>query len=664
MLDSFRSMALHFLYEKLEKNKKEELSEQDLFQWFQEKRKNDFMALFPYLIEDTEKIECYYTLRADSDNASKAILERYEAKESDKAKITFVKPTGSQSPAVGPVIKRTYSAQKSPGPTEKIQATTLAYFESLASSGESYSAYFQSVVDTFSRPMLQYGGSVYGPKADKNALNLAIEQIQEKKTVLLVFQDKEGLLPGESKEYCTYLQNYMVSGKYSSEKIPAKKHQICPLCQTKDITLYPNAVKGAGMNWSNADRIGVFPSIQESNVWKKFSLCLDCADLLYIYKNHVAKHFQTDIAGSKALVIPYLHGDRQFLYFQKLQEILPTSGGKKQEKKKYDQIFLSEKQILRKLCEEKAVSGMDILWAEFGQNIEKVQGIIPDILPSRLAKLCQIMGDLNTRRTSPFFPEHPLIEKYVPELSFLGQLFKRPGGKKSQKANDSKLLFLLRRELAEAIYHKKYGLPKRFWEEVWDTARWYLKNAENAYYVLYEGYNPKKNTTYWTLAGWIRHLAEFLNYLKEVEVLPMTKNVYQVECNFLKPYFIESSGLNTPEKAFAFLLGVLYGRLLSIQAAKGVNVASNALTWLKRLNLTGSDLPELYNKIREKLLVYEAEKSSAIRELIVELGKLGIQIGSKVSLDQTNTCYFLLLGQSLSTTILSTQKQEERNSND
>jgi len=81
-------------------------------------------------------------------------------------------------------------------------------------------------------------------------------------------------------------------------------------------------------------------------------------------------------------------------------------------------------------------------------------------------------------------------------------------------------------------------------------------------------------------------------------------------------------------------------------------VGANALTWLKRLTLKGRDLPGLYIKVREKLLAYETEKSAEVRELIAELGNLGCKLGDKIELDEIPTNYYLLLGQSLTTTIL------------
>lgn len=144
----------------------------------------------------------------------------------------------------------------------------------------------------------------------------------------------------------------------------------------------------------------------------------------------------------------------------------------------------------------------------------------------------------------------------------------------------------------------------------------------------------------------------------------MNKNPYQPKTDLLKPYFSDESGIDTYEKAFAFTLGVLYGRLLTLQGAKGINVGANALTWLKRLTLKGSDLPELYIKTRKKLLAYDAEGNKNVREVIRELGHLGNILGDSIQLDNVPTNYFLLLGQSVSSEIIPSKSKEEDKKND
>lgn len=53
-------------------------------------------------------------------------------------------------------------------------------------------------------------------------------------------------------------------------------------------------------------------------------------------------------------------------------------------------------------------------------------------------------------------------------------------------------------------------------------------------------------------------------------------------------------------------------------------MSSNALTWLKRLKLSGRDLTKLYIRVREKLLSYGTEVSGAVPDLLRELGSLSL----------------------------------------
>jgi CRISPR-associated protein Csh1 len=89
-------------------------------------------------------------------------------------------------------------------------------------------------------------------------------------------------------------------------------------------------------------------------------------------------------------------------------------------------------------------------------------------------------------------------------------------------------------------------------------------------------------------------------------------------------------------------------------------VGANSLTWLKRLTLEGEDLPELYNKVRGKLLAYGTEGNEDVRALIEELGELGKKLGNTIDLDQTATCYFILIGQSMTNKILPKKSNKPR----
>ena len=66
-------------------------------------------------------------------------------------------------------------------------------------------------------------------------------------------------------------------------------------------------LRGAGINFLNLDRDGAFAGIDPQSAWKSFALCFGCADLLYVYWNHVAGMFLTRVAGENSLAVPTLN---------------------------------------------------------------------------------------------------------------------------------------------------------------------------------------------------------------------------------------------------------------------------------------------------------------------------------------------------------------------
>ena len=661
MLDSMRELAL------LELNQRCGEKALDL----SEIRARHSEHLTPLLVEDSEKIPRVYLLQAmpDQPGSIKMWMEEVTA---DKAQqLPFNKPSGAQSAALGPVFKRTSKPKDNPpcGPSLKILNTTAKEFDTLAKMNAVWSSYFAEVYAIlFEGTSLHYSDAVYPvglEQTDPHILAAAIRHMSEKETVFLAVVDAEGRWPGDRPEYQAYLAETLASIKYITGQTPAYGPANCPLCGAQDVTLYPN-LRGTGINFANMDRAGAFPGLNTEAAWKCYGLCLDCADLLYIFKNHVLGQFLSTVADDKALLLPSLIGNlagrQQFLkdWHQYLKAIEANGKLASHEGDLLD--FMQER--------DDAQVVLHILWATFGQVIDDVRGTITDVLPSRLRELSKINHAANAWK-HPLAPRSVLSEaNFDLNLKMLSALFKRPGGKRAAKANDSSRLFAVKCQLAEAIYH---GTPLRetqaaLWREILITARWRLDDIANSGHVsslLYEGYNPNnaKQTHYWTLAGWMRHLARLFHYLDKTGVLPMetTDMPFEPTLPALKPYFESGSGLSSPEKAFTFLLGILYGKVIQVQAKRGVNVASNALSWLKRLNLDGRDLPELYNKIREKLLTYEIERHAEVRAIVGDLGQLGARLGDTINLDQTATCYFLLLGQSVMVEILpsKTRKNEE-----
>ncbi|OQW94798.1 MAG: hypothetical protein BWK79_04735 [Beggiatoa sp. IS2] len=625
-------------------------------------RERHGQVLSPLLVEDSEKVPRVYILTPQEKEGKMIVKMHVEdlGKDEEKArKLPFVKPTGSQSAAVGPVIKRTSKPKEQPpyGPSPKILKTTLDAFNQLATSNLPWSSYFQEIVTLLNYNTLEYNDNFYSLESGKNILEQAVSIIAEKETVFLVVTDKTGKLPGERQEYLNYLAYEMAEIKYVTGSTRICQSGTCPLCSKENVTLYPNAAKGAGLNIGNADRAGSFTGLDTTQAWKNFALCVDCADLLYIFKNHLLPQFIAQVTGEKALLLPSLLGPvekhQKFIrdwrsYVQNLET---------------NKIASYEKGLLKFFAdqEDNQVT-LQLIWATFGQTMDDVKGWITDILPSRLQKLSNLNDECNNWK-HPVTPKYPVDEvDFDLGLNMLLPLFRRLGGKIAKKANESKQLFDFKRQLATVIYHQRPLINKEqdfLWYQVVETARWYLtdimkRNDDYSRYSLTnEGYSEKKNKAFLTFAGWIRHLARFFYYLDRTGVLPMAKGdlSFEPQTETLKPFFAEGSGINSDEKAFAFILGALFGKLIQVQSNKGVNVNSNALTWLKRLELSGKDLPELYTKIRGKFFAYNFKKSEAFLNLEKDLGYLGAKLGDNIDLDKTATCYFLLLGQSITTHI-------------
>lgn len=650
MLSEMRELALQNLLNRCQESPTENMSVI---------RKKHSEILFPLLLENSEKIERVYILESLQKEEQKIVKMHVEELDKDKLKkLPFIKPTGAQSPAVGPILKRTSKPKDNPpyGPSPKVIKTTLTAFENISNNSSlTWSSYFKEILAILNTNILEYEGTQYTLTPELNILDKALSLINEKSTVFVTVADSKNQLPGERQEYLDYLAHEMAEIKYVTASTIIRNNSTCPLCGKQNVSLYPNAVKGAGLNIGNVDRAGAFANLDISNAWKNFALCLDCADLLYVFKNHLLPNFITQVAGEKALLIPSLLGtleDHQ-KFIKKWNHYINNL-----KKKSDDQIASYETKLLKFFKDEEDNQlTLQLIWATFGQHVEDIKGWVTDILPSRLQKLHELNEQCNQW-------QHPLNPQYSIEevtfdlgLNMLLPLFKRMGGKKAKDANKSKQLFDFKRQLLTAIYHCKPLLPKErdmLWYQIIETAYWHLMHIikeGNYYSLLYED----KNKKYLTFSGWIRHIAKFLYYLDQTGVLTMEKSTstFQPQTEVLKPFLTEGSGINSDAKVFAFILGVLFGKLMQVQVAKGVNINSNALTWLKRLELTGKDLPELYCNIRGKFLFYGFEKNKTFLSLETDLATLGTRLGNEINLDKTTTCYFLLLGQSLSVQILS-----------
>lgn len=674
MLQDMRILARNYLKDRLEPDG----DDGDLESWYRRIHAEQKARLFPYLVESGERVPLVYIV----EQVQPGIIRMYPEEVSPQdgsggcpaALLPFLKPTGSQSPAVGPVLKRTYAKDKGPGPSSKVLKTTMQWFLELSTFTNPSGEYFREIVEVLQSPRLRLpdGREIAWAEEYRSALDAIISGIgtAQAETVFVAVRSLRGLLPGEDPRYVQYLFDEVLAGdRYTTGATPAQAGATCSLCGASQAVVYSNGVKGAGINILNADREGSFSGLSLDNAWKRFAVCGPCADLLFVFKAHVIKKerdvvpFTVHVAGSLALVLPTLdpdlpQGSRTELWETIHQYISDLSS----------EVHETEDYLLDVLKDVPGILSFTIIWATFGQNLEAVQGSLQHVLPSRLRALSAFNEEFRGR-SHPVFPG--LIAKghdLRPQLNMgiIHQLFYRPGPH-SKALNQSANLRRLKQLMVESVYYARPVNRTRFDEEWLVTARAYWDDViqtDQGYQGLLKAWD-RAQPHQMSAARWIQRCAQFINYLQqpEVGVFMMTERYYEPTMTALKPYFGRESGIDSQEKAFAFVLGVLYGKVLEIQGARGVNVSANALTWLKRLTLKGSDLPELYTKIREKLINYEAEGNAEIRQVIAEVGSIAVALGDRIALDGVLTSYYLLLGQSMTTKILPSKSKQEKEEN-
>lgn len=664
MLEIMRQLAVQHLYAELDGTGDPEA-------WYRDTHAQRLDLLLPYLTEEARESMAgnYYVLSADPHDPTVAILESREfARERDGHLLPFAQLAGSQSGDLGPVLKRTFNKKSGPGPTKKILETTVKRFATLAQTDEKWAEYFAECLHVCQRPRLRFQGRLLGGDAQTNALLLAVAHIPETKTCFLAITDGQGHLPGMRREYMDYLRRELGGAKYATKKSKARQGR-CHLTGQEGM-VYPNASMGAGLNLTNVDRVGVFSNLSVDNAWKRYALSLAAADALYTFYFHCSQSYTAYVAGKQALVLPALHGyltpeqRRRFIrkYHEYLKALRATSGG----------VAYREKKLVEYLAaQEDVVAGLTIVWAKFGQKMEDVQGVVEDVLPSRLSTISHVVA-MTQQQESPYFPMQPISPL---DLGFnhVAAVLRGPRGWRGPGA-DSRALFALTVTLAEAAYHARSIPHALLLGEGMQVARMYLNAiVHDAAHRTWQSYSEGAAEKDPTLAGWVKHFTRLLYFFRRLEGEEMsdTAATYTPTRPELAPFFADGqrvAGLDSDAKRWCFLLGALFGRLLYMQDQRGVNTGK-ALGWLKGGALMAHDLPGLFNKVYDKILEYRHDTEERVRQiargratdaLIAEIGALGTRLGATIGLTQDETTYFLLLGLASSRTVTDAMKTEQR----
>lgn len=322
----------------------------------------------------------------------------------------------------------------------------------------------------------------------------------------------------------------------------------------------------------------------------------------------------------------------------------------------------SEKNILKDLSQNESISTVTFVIGEVsGQSIKNIRKIIPDVLPSRLSEISKAIDETNNINKS-YSNEHPwkVLDQQPMDgsLRIIRNVLGMPKYMKPStgKRAPFKAMHVDSLDVLSAIFLEgKYPLKDLITEF----------SAKLSYDFL--GAHSDEAKVY-SIRSNMSKMIFFISFLRRAGVIELENGK-----NFVSKYLekhdglkslneflnIEARGLNTKEKEYTFLLGMLLGKLVSIQMAK--QVSSSALKWLKGMQLSQQDLMEIFVKTRSKLDDYSIPKSAwsdEMRGVAEAIGALGSDI-ERWDLSRNEIAFYLCLGQSLSGYYLPSKKKDD-----
>ena len=573
----------------------------------------------------------------------------------DSWKYLFLK-TASQGTYITPTWKESPS---------KLKKTVKKYIKD---SEENDADWLQNAVKIFKSNDIEIGELKEDGTLERKTFFETVEWAKKNKKIKVFSVRINGKYNAEIRELLDFSLKEKPKAIYqTNDAISFKTPGVgCSLCH-KEAELFPNVLSrdGVGINIGNVDKFGFFPGITRRNAGKAFPICAPCAEALYAAKFHVFPKLKQTISGHQALIIPHLlesgdRGEDLDIVTSELKRLMRDVGGAER----------TESGILKDLSENKGVSTVTFIIGDVGgQSVENIRKVIPDVLPSRLSDISRAIEDVN-KVNDGYSLNHPWKKsKYPPlngNLRIIRDVLGSPkysqqkggGGRKPFKSSSVDTLNLL-----SAIFLKRTYPLKDILSEF---------SSKLSYDFLGALSGEDKNQPIYSIWNNIANMVYLLLFLDRLEVIRMNSsknfvNKYLERHEGLKPLnsFLstEAKGLDTEEKQYAFLVGLLFGKLISFQQRRGV--ATSGLKWLKGLQLSPQDLKEIFVKTRGKLDDYSTPRnawSDEMRGVVEAIGALGANIGDW-NISRKEIPYCLCLGQSLSGYYLPGKNGDEQSDN-
>lgn len=437
----------------------------------------------------------------------------------------------------------------------------------------------------------------------------------------------------------------------------------CILCNT-DGELFPNVLNWVGINIANVDKPIFFPGVSTDNAGKAFPICAPCAEALYVAKFHVlirSSELRQDIAGHKALIIPHLIKSNN-----KQEGLEIVKAALKLIRTDLDGAQNVETDIIKDLSENSGIATVTFIIGDVeGQKIENIRKIIPNVLHSRLSEIGMAIEEINEIHEK--LPAGHTLKLDQPPIdgnlriirNVLGKPKYRPYMSSKGLAKPFKASSVNSLDVLNAIFLKKDYPLNDILAEFSSKLSYDFSKATSDELREISIKNNIINMFYLNL---------FLDKAGVIEMNPGNNFVSKYlerhdGLNQLNDFLSnEAKGIDTKEKEYAFLIGLLLGKLVSIQHAR--KVSSNALRWLKGIQISQNDLIEIFFKTQKKLNDYStpdsawSEEMAGVAEAISALGgALGTDI-NKWNIGRKEIAYYLCLGQSLSGYYLPSKNRE------
>ncbi len=443
---------------------------------------------------------------------------------------------------------------------------------------------------------------------------------------------------------------------------PAHEGGTCTLCR-REGKVYPNVLSGCGFNLLNVDKPGFFPDCDPAAAWQVNPICRECGEQIYVARWRVFPRLTRRVCGRELLAIPHLldgedPGDLlRALVADYDPESTPLATADTAEQFLYDA-----------LAQSRAVATVTYLVGTIaGQDVKDISRVIPNVIPSRLGAVADAIRAVNAAsRALP--DDHPFAfygldakktpVRRNPVTESLTILQGALGTRKQKGAGAAYTAMAVNYD--DLLLAILTGQP-------YPTRPLFADFAGKLLHDLRQAGGDSPAAQVGTITRTARAMHITLSLLHRLKTISLPDGVNYVTSTLdryeplapLNQFLTTSPGIDSREKTFAFLLGLLAGKLVSIQLGRRVNPES--LRWIAATTFSERDLRDLFVRVRSKLDQYSSSQgetawSAEMRGVAEALAVTGAGI-QKWSLSRDEAAYWFAVGHSLQPAFLPTKEE-------